>query len=127
MPTNETGVVREIVQAIYLEYPEAWGTKIHGSPYQPVGIPDLLFCIEGRLVALEVKHQKPGESREHAAARATPAQLSQINGIRRAGGTAHVVCSAEEALRVIQSTLDSGTWYSCVTQQESPHNIEERR
>lgn len=109
MATNETGVVREIVQAVNLEYPGSWGMKVHGSPYQPVGVPDLLFCIRGRFVALEVKHQKPGESREHAAQRATDAQLAQIRGIRRAGGGAEVVCSAEEALHVIEVTLQSGT------------------
>lgn len=109
MATNETGVVREIVQAINLAYPNSWGFKVHGSPYQPVGIPDLLFCVDGRFVALEVKHQKPGESREHAASRATAAQLAQIRGIRRAGGGAHVVCSAAEALRVIEATLERGT------------------
>jgi|SRR5699024_9603857 len=109
MATNETGVVREIVEAVKAAYPNSWGMKVHGSPYQPVGIPDLLFCVRGRFVALEVKHQKPGESREHAASRATPQQLAQINGIRRAGGAAHVVVSAAEALRVIEDTLERGT------------------
>lgn len=109
MATNETGVVREIVQAVTEAYPGSWGMKVHGSPYQPVGIPDLLFCVRGRFVALEVKYQRPGESREHAGSRATPQQLAQIASIRRAGGGAHVVVSAAEALRVIEDTLQGGT------------------
>lgn len=109
MATNETALGREIVKAVLTEYPGTWFLKVHGSPYQPVGVPDLLFCIRGRFVALEVKHQKPGESREHAAQRATEAQLAQIRGIRQAGGGAEVVCSAEEALHVIEVTLQGGT------------------
>src|SRR5699024_5595435 len=65
------------------------------------------------------------ESREHAASRATPQQLAQINGIRRGGGAAHVVVSAAEALRAIEETRERGTetaraWYASTTGPERP-------
>ena len=101
MPRNETGLVRDIVRAVRAEHPEAWCFKVHGSPTQTVGTPDLLICVEGILVAAEVKHQKPGESREHALSRATPVQLAQLEVLRRAGATAGVVLSAEETLELI--------------------------
>lgn len=101
MPRNESGLVRDIVRAVRAEHPGAWCFKVHGSPTQTVGTPDLLICVEGLLIAAEVKHQKPGESREHALSRATEVQLAQIEVLRRAGATAGVVLSAEETLALI--------------------------
>lgn len=105
MATNEAGLVREIVRDVQAEYPTAWCHKVHGSPLQTVGTPDLLIVVEGRMVAAEVKHQKPGESREHALGRATPAQLRQIELLREAGAVAGVVLSSGEVLEMIDSAL----------------------
>lgn len=105
MATNETGLVREIVREIRKHHPEAWVLKVHGSPTQTVGTPDLLICVQGRLIAAEVKHRKPGESEEHALGRATPVQLAQIDVLRRAGAVAGVVLSAEETLALIDRAL----------------------
>ena len=102
---NETGLVKQIVKAVYEQYPDTWGFKVHGSAWQPAGIPDLLFCIQGKLFGFEVKHQKPGESREHAYGRATEHQLDQIAGIKAAGGTAAVVLTVEEVLDHIEKGL----------------------
>lgn len=94
-----------IVLAIKNRWPSAWVTKIHGGSYQSAGIPDLLVVVHGRLVALEVKAKKPGESVEHARNRATPTQLSTIAAIRRAGGVAGVVLNTEEACDLVSSAL----------------------
>jgi len=104
-PTTEAGLVQAIAKAIHTAYPDSWAFKVVGSPYQVAGIPDCLFCIRGLLIGLEVKHRKPGESREHALARATPQQLVQIMRINRAGGVAGVVLSVHEALELIGSGL----------------------
>lgn len=98
--------MRQIVKAIEHEYPSALVWKIHGDPYQPVGIPDLIICLDGRFIGIEVKHQKPGESRQHALGRVTEVQHRQLERIRTAGGTAGAATSAQEALAVIEEAVN---------------------
>jgi len=101
----ESVLVRSIVQAILREHPDAWVFKVHGSPYQMAGVPDLLVCIHGRLVAIEVKMPRPGESLAAALDRATPGQRHQIARIRKAGGSAGVVTSVTGVARLIEDAL----------------------
>lgn len=105
MPVNEAGVVREVVTAVRRRWPNALLFKIHGSPFQPVGIPDLLACVEGWFIGMEVKYQRPGESRAHAVGRATPVQQAMIQKIREAKGRADVVTSGAEAVALIEEVL----------------------
>lgn len=105
MARNETALVTQIVTAINRAYPLAWTFKVHGSPMQMIGVPDLLVVVDGLLFAFEVKHRKPGESAEHAYGRATPQQRLQISRLQRAGAIAHVVLSPEEAITHITRTL----------------------
>lgn len=71
-----------------------WVMKVHGSPLQVRGVPDLLACVRGRFVALEVKdpHGDPP----------TALQLYTIDQIRAAGGIAAVVTSLEEVLALLE-------------------------
>jgi hypothetical protein len=101
----ETRLVKAIREAILAAYPDSVFWKIHGSPYQESGIPDLVGCIHGRFVGLEVKKQEPGESTEHAYARTTELQLYQRDRILRAGGACATVLSVPEALAVIAAAL----------------------
>jgi len=101
-PTNETALVHAIRNAINVHYPDAWVMKVHGGPFQPVGIPDMLVCVKGQLFAFEVKHQKPGESHQHAMDRVTRAQWAQIERMRRAGAVAEVVMAVDEVLNIIE-------------------------
>ena len=105
MPTKEAGLLGQVTRAVAKAYPDAWGFKVVGGPYQAAGVPDLLFCVDGLLFGMELKFKRPGESREHALGRATPAQRSQIDRINRAGGVAAVILSAEEALDLIGSRV----------------------
>jgi len=105
VPTNESGLVRAIVIAVKRAWPDSFGWKVHGSPYQIAGLPDLVFCIHGLFIGLEAKHQRPGESLTHALGRATPAQLEKIQQINTAGGTAAVVTTVEGALALIREAL----------------------
>lgn len=102
---NETALVGAIGKAIVKEHPTAFIIKVHGGPMQEPGLPDLLLCIEGHFFGFEVKHQKPGESEEHARERATPLQRIKIQRINAAGGTGRVILTPEEALDVIKHTL----------------------
>lgn len=100
-PTNEAGLVAAITRAIKKHFPSAWVFKVHGSPVQMAGVPDLLVCHEGRLLAFEVKFQRPGESREHALSRVSPIQRAQITALQASGATALPVLSPEEVLEVM--------------------------
>ena len=100
-PTNEAQVVAAIIKTIRRSWPDAWVVKIHGGPQQRAGLPDLLVCLRGTLVGLEVKYQRPGESREHALGRATLLQRAELARIETAGGVGAVVLSVQEALEVL--------------------------
>lgn len=105
-PKNETQLTARIVRAIERNYPDAWVLKVHGGGYQRVGVPDLLVCVMGKLIGIEVKHRKPGESFDHMRSRVTDVQWREIEKIRAAGGAANVADSEEAALAIIRGAID---------------------
>jgi hypothetical protein len=70
----------------------AWVFKVHGSPYQQVGVPDLLVGYKGRFYAMEVK--QPGGVM-------SPVQTKTIEAIRASGSVAGRVESVEEAVALL--------------------------
>ena len=71
-----------------------WFFKVHGSIFQPSGIPDILACINGKFVAIEVKRTKGGI--------VSPLQKAQIEMIKKNGGIAGVATSMEEFLEILK-------------------------
>lgn len=71
-----------------------WFFKVHGSIFQPSGIPDILACINGKFVAIEVKRSKGGI--------VSPLQKAQIEMIKKNGGIAGVASSMEEFLEILK-------------------------
>lgn len=71
-----------------------WFFKVHGSIFQPSGIPDILACINGKFVAIEVKRTKGGI--------VSPLQKAQIEKIKENGGIAGVASSMEEFLEILK-------------------------
>ena len=71
-----------------------WFFKVHGSIFQPSGIPDILACINGKFVAIEVKRSKGGI--------VSPLQKAQIQKIKENGGIAGVASSMEEFLEILK-------------------------
>lgn len=71
-----------------------WFFKVHGSIFQPSGIPDILACIDGKFVAIEVKRTKGGVI--------SPLQKAQIEKIKENGGIAGVASSMEEFLEILK-------------------------
>ena len=67
--------------------------KEHGGMYGQAGIPDIIVCLNGKFIALEVKCEK---------GKVTVLQELTIRKIREAGGTAEAVRSAAEAKAVIE-------------------------
>lgn len=99
---NENAVVDDIWKTLKVKFPNLYILKIHGGQYQEAGIPDLMTCIDGLMVAPEVKHWKPGESFEHMLDRTTHRQRQHIARIVRAGGMAGTVWDPESALHLVQ-------------------------
>lgn len=104
-PRTEQQLQDNIWAEVIFHFPNAWIFHPVGGPYQKPGIPDLLICIDGLLIGMEIKHPKPGESVEHARARATPQQRKEIRAINAAGGMAGVVTSVPEAMDLIRRTF----------------------
>lgn len=65
----------------YLKESGCYRVKYHGNYFSENGTPDILACVNGYFLAIEVKAQdgKPSEL-----------QLVKINDIRKAGGFAYV-------------------------------------
>ena len=90
---NESDITKSILK--YLKtLPHCFFWKEHGGIYGTSGIPDIIVCIGGRFIALEVKTQK---------GKTTPLQNAAIRKIRSSGGFAFVVRSVEEAKNAIDS------------------------
>lgn len=83
-----------IMAAIRQLYPEAFVRKIAAGVYSERGFPDVLVIIDGLYIGLEIKRPFLGKP--------TPLQLDTIEAIKRAGGTARVVCLPEEAVEAIE-------------------------
>ena len=70
-----------------------WWFKVHGGPYQKAGVPDIVACVSGRFVALEVK--RPGN-------RSTARQLSCQRAIEKSGGIVAEVTSVEDVIELLR-------------------------
>lgn len=71
-----------------------------GSRYLPTGTPDVLACVRGRMVAVEIK--RPGERPE-------PAQVAQLRRWQNAGALAGWACS-EEQLEQLLRHVEEPLW-----------------
>lgn len=71
----------------YLDRLGVWYAKIHGSMYQKAGIPDIIACIDGKFVGIEVK--RPGGI-------VSSLQQFNIDEIHRSGAVAFVAYSVED-------------------------------
>lgn len=65
----------------YLKDQGAYCVKYFGNAYSTSGTPDILACVNGYFLAIEVKAQN---------GRPSELQLVKINDIRKAGGFAYV-------------------------------------
>lgn len=77
----------------YLDRIGVWYMKVHGSMYQKAGVPDIIACVNGKFVGIEVK--RPGGI-------VSPLQQLNIDDINRCGGVAFVAYSVEDVRREIE-------------------------
>lgn len=89
----ESRLQQRIRAALEAAFPGSWLFKVHGGPFQPAGVPDLVGTVEGLFIGLEVKMPDGTVS---------PIQARTIEMIRAAGGIAEVVTSVEEAIAAVK-------------------------
>lgn len=94
----ESALQSQIRREVLATYPGSVVWKIHGSAFQAAGIPDLIGCVRGHFVGLEVK--MPGEEDT-----LTRRQASTLQRIAGAGGIDGVVTSVEDALDLLAMVL----------------------
>lgn len=82
----------------YLKQHDIYYFKVHGNGFMRAGIPDIVACINGKFVGIEVK--RPG-------GKASPLQLINIENIIKNKGFAYIVYSFEEAKKIIDEALKS--------------------
>jgi len=63
-----------------------WAAKLHGSPYQQVGLPDILMVVAGRAVFIEAKSSR---------GTVTPIQAAVHKALKRAGAVVLIARPAE--------------------------------
>lgn len=86
LPRNENALVNGVLDLIR-SMDEAWARKVHGSPFQDAGEPDIDACLRGRAVKIELK--MPG-------AEPTPIQYASLRRWERAGALAFWATSVDE-------------------------------
>ena len=82
------------------EQDDVWCVKIHGGPMQQAGIPDLILCVRGRFVAIEMKAPHGPRSKKDPWAECTALQRSTLLAIADAEGVA-AACDTLEQVQTI--------------------------
>ena len=96
--SQESHLTDRILKHLQRQFPYAKFYKIHQSGYGQNGIPDILGCVQGRFVALEVKMPKKMP---------TKLQQRELALINVAGGVSAVVSTPEQAFEVCASLGES--------------------
>lgn len=79
---EEKNFENKVVKPFLKRLPNCQFFKVHGSMFQESGIPDIIACINGKFVALELKAER---------GKPTALQLYKIEQYRKAGAYARVV------------------------------------
>lgn len=97
MKKLESKLQKKIRHDIEEEFVVGFWFKTHGSMFQKKGLPDLLGCVWGLYLGLEVKTDKGSTD---------DIQDQVLKDIRKAGGLGTTVRSSEEAIRKIYRHLE---------------------
>lgn len=89
MSKPETLLVEKMM--LHLKAKGGWWMKIHGSPFQIAGVPDIIGCYQGRFIAIEAKMPGNGPSQ---------IQSKVISLLKAAGARVGVAYSVKEALMI---------------------------
>lgn len=80
----------------WLEQNKHWYFKVHGGPFQKVGVPDIVACIKGKFVAIEVKRPNGGV--------VSKLQQVQMEQIKACGGVVGVARSLDEFIQILKDS-----------------------
>jgi len=78
--------------------PDVWGFKVYGNSVQTGGIPDILMCIKGRFVSIELK-------RPDGKGALDPRQDATLHRINKAGGYTEVIDNFESFKATVNRLL----------------------
>lgn len=78
----------------WLDEHHHWYFKVHGGSFQKSGVPDIIACIKGKFVAIEVKKPNGGII--------SKLQEIQIKKIQDSQGIAGVARSVDEFLDILR-------------------------
>lgn len=94
---KEKQLVKKLRKKLILTVGGVW-IKIHGGPYQHAGLSDLIGCVDGRFIVIEVK--LPGKLRK-----VTELQQHFIDSITAAGGLAFATDGVISAVKRVKKWL----------------------
>lgn len=97
MSQAESKLSRRIMEALRAE--SYFCFKVHGSEYMMAGLPDIIVCANGLFIGLETKLPSTRGN-------VSPVQRLVHSKIENAKGVAAVVCSPDEALKVVREALN---------------------
>ena len=78
----------------YLKSKNIWYFKIWGGGYQTAGIPDIIACYNGKLIAIEVKSE---------VGKTTLLQELNLKHIKKCGGISIIARSLNDVKKVIEN------------------------
>ena len=96
MTMTESQFSKETIKWIKANYPDVMVANIHGSGWSIKGFPDLVLCIRGRFIALELKVGKNNMQ---------PDQRVWKTIIERAGGQHYCPRSLTEVKEIIERNM----------------------
>jgi len=96
---SEEAIVKKIRKALQGSVGGFW-FKVHGGPFQMAGLPDLLGCVQGRFIGIEVK-------RPSRMTNVSPIQQRMIRKINLNGGLAIVSCDPDTAVEEVTRFLST--------------------
>ncbi len=99
MTTPEKTLVKKIRDALKRAYPQIFIYKSHGGAFQRVGLPDLVMCVDGKFIGIEVKRPDTMNT-------VTTLQKQTLADINAAGGLGFVCCDPAEAVQVVRDWLE---------------------
>ena len=87
MPTPEGKVKNWLNNKLKQKFPDGWYYNTHQGPYGKKGTPDVIACIHGLFIAIEVKVED---------GKVTDLQSHQLKKIEKAGGLSFVLYGKDE-------------------------------
>ena len=96
---RERTITREIMTEI--RRMNGYAVKQHGSIYSTAGVPDILACVAGRFVAVEVKSPTAPKAKREP----TKAQNHNLQTIAESGGIAMCVTSLNQFKSALKAAL----------------------